>query len=50
MAVVMEDFSLSFSALPLGTGRKGSVREGPWRTEDYAVAAPVVLVLRAGTC
>ena len=50
MALGMEDFAVNFSVLPLGTSRKGSVREGPWRTEDYTVAAPVVLVLRAGMC
>ena len=48
MALEMEDFAVNISALPLGTGKKGGVREGPWSTEDYTVVSPVARALRAG--
>ena len=48
MALKMEEFAFNFSVLPLGTGWKGGVCEGPWSAEDCTDAAPLVCVLRAG--
>ena len=44
MAFGMDGFSLNFSALPLGTSRKGGVLDGPSSTEDYTATSLVVLL------
>ena len=44
MALGMEDFAVNFSALPLGTSRKGSVHDGLSSAEDCTDLSLVVLL------